>query len=454
MSESRKSKAFEWPLLIGLALLPVLPICQGLTFGAGAPSDKVLDARFYLRPEQILLVVLTVLALFRSPSGGRDRLASLWMKLMLACVVWILLANTVLRDPSIAALREVKNQAIPALLSFFVFRSFASDTRALRRALTSLSIGIAAAVLIVLMRVNPSGDEIVRRVQIQRLQYTWLALVSGIGFCASLALFPRMGIRGRVLLVVTALMALVGAYVAGNRAVLYTLLLSPVILWGIKVLPARATLAIGVGILTVSILTSCWPGDVIEVMPDGLPDRAVGAERIVPDPSVLSGSVRGRLYEWDAMIYDRSPWALLCGMDYGKAMSRTDVFRHPHSIFVWMLLEGGLVAVVLFASVLFLAWYRAAMAATRAASESDRLLARVILLGHLMLLGVLVSNSWAGGAAAMLVGFWSAASFSLPMVPACAGGCVTVRCMTASCATARSAPVLRCCRSAAVGQGT
>lgn len=376
-----------------------------LTFVAiGLPGIRI--AGVFLYPYQaLLLILLPISALLTHPRWSQILSQTPAVRfLFLALLVIVLLALTLKRLPT-PELREIKNIILPLALMFFCASRYLTTTDRAKRLMLAMGGGILASMLLVYILFGMAALE-VRGIDATDLgaglglTYVWLG-VGGSGiFAAGLALAGRTAAPFSATLAGSVFLALgsTAILLSGTRAVLLGTLLFPFLLIANKRLPLKLQRLFAITVLVTAFFLSNFPAAALSVFPYRYyrtTETAQGANRLV-DVDSYGTTLGSRFTHWSWMLANPAPSSYVIGFDYGEAVARSPTLGHPHNVFLWGRLLGGLLP-----SFLLLLWLGslilAALRSSFFAPPQLQSLARSNLYLQTVLLLVLLSNSLAGG---------------------------------------------------------
>lgn len=390
--------------LIGLFLLLV---------AKAVPIVSIQFQMVLLRPDQLLLLVLTLLIFF--PQATRHpkphpKGQNLPVYLGFLSISFIIFSNLFIKGPSYPDLRQIKNVLLFLVLAYVLANRFLLAGVKPESMLLAITLGLTVAILILLPQIRFSG-QIVRPPTFGEFQETTGVSFSGLALSGGLALLAGIthtlwkGPIRRLLRLPVIVVSVAAISVAGIRATIYPLLFLPLVVYAVEKMSKRCMLITLSGMVGLSLLISTCPGVISDILPAGRPAGVIGAERLY-SIGTFFGDIQTRLIDWDNMLYDRSFEGLLFGIDWQTSMNQSQVLLHPHNIFVWTQILGGGIANLLFAISLAGMFYLAYLA-YRSASWDMRPITRLVLMGYVLFLCLWISNSWIKGSE-ILLGLWVA----------------------------------------------
>ncbi len=382
-----------------LLLLPLF----GVFACIGVPGMRL--GPVVVPPYQLLLV----LALLTSMTIRRDG----WLRGLLRtpgvvpfslAMLWVCACSTVAHAGSQAEVRELKNTVAPIIILLVVLARALVSIATVERALTAIGLGVLGSMagvftLLGTARFAVRGFKLEEFSEATGFTYIWLG-VAGVALIAVgyITLTSQNRLR-RSLSLAFVSVGLAVLVVSGTRGAIAGVVAVPFVLLCSRFLP-RLWITAGVGIAIFSVFAvSVFPNLVVGLFPAAAPiagfKGAEGAGRLLEQASYLE-AIGARFMWWDVMLDASDPMQLLFGTDYLAALQRTGYLAHPHNVFVWMMLMGGLPAAVL------LCWALSAVLAKQILGcwDPDPMCARVARATTGLIIPVflvLVTNSWAGG---------------------------------------------------------
>lgn len=382
-------------------LLVLVPI--GLAFATlGIPGFRV--GPLVLKLHQLaLLFALPFLLFLPSPGWGRQLRDSRSVILIAASLVLAILSSVFAKGLPVTELRDTKNIVLPMILMSVVLLKYMTSAVRVRRALAAIATGTLVSCVSVYARV---GDALlgIRSIKVSELyetagvSYVWL----GVGGAATLGItcwfmFERRSVTSLSYLA-AAVLALGSILVSGTRAAMVPIVLFPVAVVTVPRFPLRFWRLAVWSVVAVLLLVSLWPDPVIDYFNTRRYLTGMGQDSTdrFTASSAYKDDFGSRLWLWKLMQSNYTIREQLSGFDYQTALNRAGSVGHPHNIFVWARIMGGVPAAVLLAlgvSGLICVPLRA----MRDTGSDLRSLAFLAFFFHLLIVPSLVTNSWPGG---------------------------------------------------------
>lgn len=394
------------PATAVLGLVAVTPVICALKRGLILPG---------LRPSEVLIagVAVPVLLLAGSRVSLRWRLLDV-MALSYVVATFVLGAGDMLARGS-AFTADLNGQLIGPLQYFLLYRSVvvALDTPELRaraaRLLLFGSIPVALSALLQFFNVGPARPfikTVVNSVAAGSARYTGGGLPRATGImdhwhslggymlviillCTALLLDPRQRVVSRGPLAVVLAFAVVG--------IALTLTLGPIIgavvgSIGIGAATGRSQKVIAwlaVGALAIVVLL----GPFLTARLDQQFESRVGQASGAGGPSFLPQTLRYRVEVWQEQYLPLVASNLLTG--YGPGVPPYINWRYTETLYVTLLLKGGLPLLAIYAGLMYAAWLLArSVASSPRAGPGDRCIARVVLTLILLLIPMHLINPY------------------------------------------------------------
>lgn len=370
----------------------------------GMPGIRV--AGLFLHPYQVaLLLLLPVAGLIANPTWFTNLRQTPPIFFLGAALLLVVFSSVFLKRLPYGELREIKNTVLPLLLVLFAASRYLTTTDRARRLMLALACGITASLVIVYLLFGMSAL-VVRGIDPTALgdtvglTYVWLG-VGGSGIFASALTLLSHRTRVRSWFLPGCLFLLFGGFamiLSGTRAVVVGTLLFPLAQYFAMRVPVPIQRALVWTSLFAALLASSFPGIVLDIFPYQyfrVSDTAHGADRLV-DVGTYGNTLGSRFTYWSWMLDDRTPSEYMYGSDYTTVVGRVQSLGHPHNLFVWGNIMGGLpVAILLF---VFLGkLLTGAIDSYRRASANLTPIARANYYLVVVLLPVLFTNSLPGG---------------------------------------------------------
>lgn len=394
------------PTTAVLGVVAVAPVICALKRGLFVPG---------LRPAEVLItgVALPVLLLAGSRVSVRWRLLDA-MALLYVVATFVLGAGDMLARGS-AFTAELNGQLIGPVQYFLLYRTVAVtlDTPELRRQAARLllfgSIPVSISALLQFFNVGstrPFIKSVVNSVAAGSVRYTDGGLPRATGImdhwhslggymlviillCTALLLHPRQQVMSRGWLVVVLGFAVVG--------ITLTLTLGPIIgavvgSIGLGAAMGRSQKVIGwlaAGALVVVVLL----GPFLAARLDQQFESRVGQASGAGGPSFLPQTLRYRVEVWQEQYLPLVASNLLTG--YGPGVPPYVNWRYTETLYVTLLLKGGLPLLAIYAGLMYAAWVLArSVVSSLRASADDRCIARVGLTLILILIPLHLINPY------------------------------------------------------------
>lgn len=395
-AETRESVLSEFVLV----LVPL-----GLTFlSIGMPGIRIGPA--VLHPYQIALAGLVVLALVDRREGFfKDLLASRGTTLLGLGLAISAFASIFFKGFAYEELREFKNTILPMVVVFLILARFFSRVRRAERALLAVALGILGSVGLIFFffRAVAFGVRVIGRDELREatgLTYVWIGVGGVVIVAAGLvrAFDARAAFSARVAHFAIVLAGAFALLFSGTRAAVGAAILFPLVLLTLRVVSRRVVNAGIILAVTVLFAASMLPSTLLDMVPNQkyrTRSAPEAAERLTA-ASGYKDDLTARLLYWERMLTDSEGLGLWTGVHYGKAMERTGFLSHPHNVFLWARVIGGMPA----ALCVYLGILSILLTAVRCYLDAPRTLlplARSHLYLHFSLFPILITNSWAGG---------------------------------------------------------
>jgi hypothetical protein len=394
------------PATAVLAVIAVAPVICALKRGLFVPG---------LRPSEVLVagVAVPVLLFAGSRVSIRWRLLDA-MALLYVVATFALGAGDMLARGS-AFTAELNGQLIGPLQYFLLYRSVvvALDTPELRRQAVRLlllgSIPVSITALLQFLDIGstrPFIKSVVNSVAAGSVRYTNGGLPRATGImdhwhslggymlviillCVALLLHPRQRVMSRGGLVAVLAFAVMG--------IMLTLTLGPMIgavvgSIGLGAATGRSRKVIGwlaAGALVVVFLL----GPFLAARLDQQLESRVGQASGAAGPSFLPQTLRYRVEVWQEQYLPLVASNLLTG--YGPGLPPYVNWRYTETLYVTLLLKGGLPLLAIYAGLMYAAWVLArSVVSSSRASPDDRCIARVALTLILILIPMHLINPY------------------------------------------------------------
>ena len=394
------------PATAVLVVVAVAPVICALRRGLILPG---------LRPSEVLIAGVAVPVLLFAGS----RVSIRW-RLLDAMALAYVVATLVLGAGNMLARRiaftaELNGQLIGPLQFFLLYRSVAValDTSELRRRAARLllfgSIPVSITALLQFFNVGPTRPfikTVVNSVAAGSVRYADGGLPRATGImdhwhslggymlviilmCAALLLDPRQRVMSRLSLNVVLAFAVVG--------ITLTLTLGPIIgatvgAIGLGAASGRSRKVItwlAAGALVVVVLL----GPFLAARLDQQFESRVGQASGAAGPSFLPQTLRYRVEVWREQYLPLVASNLLTG--YGPGLPPYINWRYTETLYVTLLLKGGLPLLIIYAGLMFAAWSLArSVASFPRASPGDRCTAQVVLTLILILIPMHLINPY------------------------------------------------------------
>ncbi len=382
-------------------LLVLVPI--GLAFSTlGIPGFRV--GPVVLKLHQLaLLFALPFLVFLPSPGWGRQLRSCRSVAMIAASLMLAVLSSIFMKGLPVVELRDIKNVVVPMVLMSVVLLKYMTSVTRVHRALAAIATGILISCVSVYARV---GDALlgIRSIKVTELyetagvSYVWL----GVGGAATLGIACWFMVERRSFMSTSYLaaagLALGAVLVSGTRAAMVPIVLSPLAFIAVPRLPWRFW-RIAVWSVTIALFViSLWPEPVIDYF--NTPRYLTGMGQESTDRFTASNAYKddfgSRLWLWKLMQSDYTIREQLTGFDYQTALNRAGSIGHPHNIFVWSRIMGGVPAAILM--VLGVGGLVAIpIRAMKGARTQLKSLAGLTLYLYLLIVPSLLTNSWPGG---------------------------------------------------------
>ena len=382
---------------ISVALLIAAAIpAMGLSFpfmgGAVAPHEFFLSAAIGLTllvaPRKMPLQPLTLgLVILSAGLAG-----------------WILVCNFVVRPFELVYMWEYRGSVMGTLLGFTAMYLCVTRLRIKNCALLCLGIGLAVKTGYYLFSgALDSGSRYIEKSAMYDdylIGYTAHGLYAAIGCVLCLAGSLRSDVTrmGRILLGGMAGYFFWATVEFGNRSALAALTFV-IPLYGLAARRWNSLIKGGIAIgLGISLFAIFAPRVTLRAL-ECLPDFSSINDRFEKQDFAQSGEQR--LLDWESIGITRSLSSAVLGVRWSEMILYFQHLQHPHNIFLWMQVCGGLVATSLFLVISCLVFF-AAVAVTNAAPGIRNIRP---VWGLLVIYAVLLCNSWAPGIP-VLYGLW------------------------------------------------
>ena len=382
---------FSVALLIAAAI-PAMGLSFPFMGGAVAPYEFLLAAAVGLtllvKPREVPLLPLTQLLAILS----------------VGLAVWILICNFVVRPFESVYMWEYRGSVIGTLLGFTAMYLCVTRLRIKNYVLICLGIGLAVKTGYYLFSgALNSGSRYIEKASMYDdylIGYTAHGLYAAMGcvLCLSWCLRPHVELKWRITLGgLTAYFAW-ATLIFGNRSALAALTFV-IPLFGLAAKRwsywIKGTIAIGLGI---SLLAVFAPRVTMRAL-EYLPDSSTINDRFEKQDFTQSGEQR--LLDWESIGILRNLSTAVLGVQWSEMVLNFQHLQHPHNIFLWMQVCGGIVATGLFLTISWVVFFAAVdISNARPGIRNIRL-----VWGLLVIYAVLLCNSWAPGIP-VLLGLW------------------------------------------------
>lgn len=303
-----------------------------------------------------------------------------------------------------AELKELKNIIFPLIFSFTILSRFMRTPSHVKKVFTFVGFGIIGSMLFLYLRMGPAFFKVrgIRGIEFEEttgLTFIWFgisgATLLALGLVYARGFFPK-AIPSFLFLFFGG----VAIFASGTRAAFVGAILFLLTLPLQKILPHKIVIPFFfVGILGICLL-SVFPSLMLDILPppsfSALIQGPEEANRFTNSSGYLQ-DLAARFTWWNLIITKDVFKGALFGMDYQSAIYRSLVLAHPHNIFIWGRIMGGLPVAFLFSLAFFRFFCRSFKISTREPKKEIRNLARVNLFLYAVLFLVFVTNSWAGG---------------------------------------------------------
>jgi hypothetical protein len=394
------------PATAVLAVVAVAPVICALRRGLIMPG---------LRPSEVLIAGVAVPVLLFAGS----RVSMRW-RLLDAMALAYVVATLVLGAGNMLARRiaftaELNGQLIGPLQFFLLYRSVvvALDTPELRRRAARLllfgSIPVSISALLQFFNVGSTRlfiKTIVNSIAANSVRYTEGGLPRATGImdhwhslggymlviilmCAALLLDPRQRVMSRRSLNVILAFAVVGITLTLTLGPIIGAVLGSIGLGAASGRSRKVIAWLAAGALVIVVLL----GPFLAARLDQQFESRVGQASGAAGPSFLPQTLRYRIEVWREQYLPLVAPNLLTG--YGPGLPPYVNWRYTETLYVTLLLKGGLPLLIVYAGLMFAAWSLAgSVASSPRAGPGDRCIAQVVLTLILILIPMHLINPY------------------------------------------------------------
>lgn len=364
------------------------------------------------RYEQVLIhphliaftVLLPVSFAMRRPEWFRNIIRTPGLLALLCGLGFVVMCTVFVKQFPAIETREIKNILLPMILVFVLLTRYIQSPFQAKRALLAVGIGIVGSLILAYLRFGSTVFR-VRAIATEELHdvtgltYIWFG-VSGATLLAISLVFSRQLTKQAFPFLAFFGFGAIAVFASGTRAALMAAVLFIVTLPIQRAIPRRILHPlIALGITAVFFL-SIFPELMLKILPPPslqvLIQGPAGVDRLTQSSGYLQ-DLAARFWWWHLILWDNTTFGLLFGIDYRAALIRVAVLGHPHNIFVWGRVMGGIPAASLLCLALIRLIQRTHDISVRETDAETKVLSRANLFLYLILFLVFITNSWAGG---------------------------------------------------------
>jgi hypothetical protein len=327
-----------------------------ILIGQSLPNIDIFGGQ--INVEQLILFLMLPLLLFVQKYGALKKNSIIFL-LVFGLLLWISFANVFLKSPTYGNLRVIKNVLIVIAVSYYLCIILVNSGKVLWWLIKSIVLGSVIFLLFVFMYIDFSGS-LLRPIHgreftyIFGVSYIWIGYISGIVVIFSLFLLINTKNLSKILWLLCLFIGVIGLILSGTRAAIVALPVSIIFtVFLSQRIPRFALLAYSLMIaLLVLIAVNSGPLSYILPNPSLSPEFREGTYRFIIMDNWIN-ALQVRLRDWDAISPKFVSYDTVAGVeDYDKSISQAKILGHPHNVFVWMYMMGGIVALVLFSILL------------------------------------------------------------------------------------------------------
>lgn len=227
------------------------------------------------------------------------------------------------------------------------------------------------------------------------ISYLWIGLSCGMSLIIVKYLFRKCNILYKTILLFFALIFILGIIISGTRAVLFILVLSPLLLF----LTTKISLKVGRNIISIFMIVLLFASIFPQQISKYIKINNVNVnskDRVISSIEMASISLSARFDDWERMLHAEDIHSILFGTDYKTSVNKAVILRHPHNILVWCQIVGGLIVNFILVLILRSCLYQS----FRLMKENDSFLhdyGSVCFLMFVILISIFITNSWIWG---------------------------------------------------------